>query len=98
MSRFLWTFPLTFRTSRNPRRRQNAARCIEKLEDRALLSAMTPAQVSHAYGVDQIMFGSVKGDGTGQTIAIIDAYDAPNINSDLTTFDSMFGIQNVDGK
>jgi subtilase family serine protease len=98
MSRLLWTFPLTFRTTLKPRRRRHPAWCIETLENRALLSAMTPAQVSHAYGVDQIMFGSVKGDGTGQTIAIIDAYDAPNINADLTTFDSMFGIQNVDGK
>src|SRR5437660_2827443 len=39
----------------------------------------TPAQIRHAYGFDQITFGSVKGDGSGQTIAIVDAYDDPNI-------------------
>jgi subtilase family serine protease len=55
---------------------------------------LSPAQVRHAYGFDQITFsnGTVQGDGTGQTIAIIDAYDQPNIASDLATFDAMYGI------
>src|SRR5205809_1322461 len=40
----------------------------------------TPAQVRHAYGFDQITFGNgVAGDGSGQTIAIVDAYDDPTI-------------------
>ncbi len=34
----------------------------------------------------------MKGDGTGQTIAIIDAYNQPNITADLQTFDSMYGL------
>src|SRR5207302_6022695 len=52
-----------------------------------------PAQIRHAYGFDQITFGKgVKGDGTGQTIAIVDAYDDPNIFKDLDVFDSTFGI------
>jgi hypothetical protein len=62
-----------------------------------LLTALTPAQVSHAYGVDQIMFGSIKGDGTGQTIAIVNAYDAPNIESDLAAFNKAFGLPTTDG-
>src|SRR4051794_23735871 len=47
-----------------------------------------PAQIRHAYGIDQIRFsnGTVQGDGSGQTIAIIDAYDDPNIASDLAQF------------
>ena len=45
-------------------------------------SGLTPAQLRHAYGLDLIT-----GDGTGQTIAIIDAYDAPTIQADLTAFD-----------
>jgi hypothetical protein len=53
----------------------------------------SPSQVRHGYGFDQVMFGSVQGDGTGQTIAIIDAYDQPNIVSDLATFDATLGIQ-----
>ena len=53
----------------------------------------TPAQIRHAYGFDQIQFGSsVKGDGTGQTIAIIDAYNDPNITFDLQAFDNNFGL------
>lgn len=52
----------------------------------------TPAQIRAAYGVDQIAFGGITGNGSGQTIAIVDAYDDPNIASDLHTFDQTFGI------
>src|SRR5216684_4345195 len=40
-----------------------------------------PVQIRHAYAIDQVTFnaGTVTGDGTGQTIAIVDAYDDPNI-------------------
>src|SRR5262245_19872645 len=31
----------------------------------------SPSQIRHAYGLDQVLFGSVQGDGSGQTIAII---------------------------
>ena len=55
----------------------------------------TPAQVRHAYGFDQINFGGVAGDGTGQTIAIVDAYDDPTIASDLVQFDWAFGLPNA---
>ena len=41
--------------------------------------AYTPAQIQQAYGFNKISFGAVRGDGTGQTIAIVDAYDDPNI-------------------
>ena len=47
----------------------------------------TPSQVRHAYGFDQ-----VGGDGTGQTIAIVDAFKHPNIVSDLNTFDARFNL------
>jgi hypothetical protein len=57
---------------------------------------MTPHQIRTAYGIDSIMLGTIQGTGLGQTIAIIDAYDAPNfvdstdpnfVNSDLYKFD-----------
>jgi hypothetical protein len=54
--------------------------------------AYTPSQLSRAYGFDKISFGSVKGDGAGQTIAIVDAYDHPNIQSDLDIFSAQFGL------
>src|SRR5262249_17823542 len=52
-------------------------------------SGYTPSQISHAYGFDQITFndGTIEGDGSGQTIAIVDAYRNPNIASDLHVFD-----------
>jgi subtilase family serine protease len=66
---------------------------VEELEPRNLLSIFTPAQIRHAYGFDQVMFGSVKGDGSGQTIAIVDAFDDPRIASDLHVFDQTFGLR-----
>jgi hypothetical protein len=54
----------------------------------------TPAQIRAAYGFDSISFsgGAVAADGTGTTIAIVDAYDDPNIASDLHQFDVQFGL------
>jgi hypothetical protein len=54
----------------------------------------SPAQIRHAYGFDQITFnnGTVVGDGTGTTIAIVDAYNDPNIASDLHQFDLAYGL------
>ena len=54
----------------------------------------TPAEIAAAYGFNQIKFGSVVGNGAGQTIAIVDAYDDPDIGSDLQTFDKQFGLAN----
>src|SRR5438309_36933 len=49
----------------------------------------TPSQVRHAYGFDQISFpGGVTADGSGTTIAIVDAFDNPNIANDLHQFDA----------
>ena len=53
---------------------------------------MTPTQIRHAYGIDSITFNGVAGDGTGTTIAIVDAYDDPNIANDLHQFDLAYGL------
>jgi uncharacterized repeat protein (TIGR03803 family) len=47
----------------------------------------TPQQLRHAYGFDQL--GAT---GTGQIIAIVDAYGSPTIQADLNTFCTQFGI------
>jgi hypothetical protein len=47
----------------------------------------TPAQVRHAYGFDQLPY-----DGSGTTIAIVDAYDDPNVANDLHQFDLQFNL------
>ena len=49
--------------------------------------AYTPAQIQAAYGISSLPF-----DGTGQTIAIVDAYDDPSIFQALDAFDSQFGL------
>jgi hypothetical protein len=52
----------------------------------------TPAQIAKAYQFTSIAFGAIAGTGSGQVIAIVDAYDDPNIQSDLNTFDSQWGL------
>jgi subtilase family serine protease len=54
----------------------------------------SPQQISQAYGFNQIYFnnGAIKGDGSGQTIAIVDAYNQPDLGGDLQTFDSTYGL------
>jgi hypothetical protein len=47
----------------------------------------SPAQISQAYGLNLI-----SNTGSGQTIYIVDAYNDPNISSDLATFDSQWGL------
>jgi subtilase family serine protease len=47
-------------------------------------TGLTPAQVRTAYGFSA--------DGAGRTIAIVDAYNDPNIESDLATFSTQFGL------
>lgn len=50
-------------------------------------SGLTPARVRRAYGFDQISNG-----GAGQVIAVVDAYDDPNIEADLGVFDTKFNV------
>ncbi|MCY2984877.1 MAG: hypothetical protein NTY15_14740 [Planctomycetota bacterium] len=51
-------------------------------------NGVPPATIRQAYGVNLASFGSIVGDGTGQTIAIVDAFDLPTIASDLAAFDA----------
>jgi subtilase family serine protease len=52
----------------------------------------TPQEVETAYGVNLISFNGIVGNGKGQTIAIVDAYNDPNIISDTAEFNSNFGL------
>jgi hypothetical protein len=49
--------------------------------------AYTPAQIRAAYGVNELSL-----DGTGQTIAIVAAFDNPAIYQAVDTFDAQFGL------
>ncbi len=61
----------------------------------------TPLQIRTAYGFNDIMYGSVRGNGAGQTVAIIDPGDNANFvnstdpnfsQSDLARFDADYGL------
>jgi hypothetical protein len=58
------------------------------------VDGFTPAEIRKAYGFDQISFagGTVAADGRGQTIAIVDAFNHPNIAADLNVFSQQFGL------
>jgi hypothetical protein len=49
--------------------------------------ALTPAQLRAAYGINSLVL-----DGSGQIIAIVDAYDDPSIFQALDAFDSQYGL------
>jgi Dockerin type I domain len=57
----------------------------------------SPAQIVSAYGVNDIFFNGVAGNGTGQTIAIIDAFNDPSIISDANAFSVHFGLPQFNG-
>jgi len=52
----------------------------------------TPSQIRQAYGLD-----NVTSDGSGQVIAIVDAYDDPTIANDLQAFITQFGLGSMNG-
>jgi subtilase family serine protease len=71
----------------------------------------SPAQIKQAYGFDQVSYSttihlpgrppiviSVPGDGSGETIAIVDAYDDPSIFSNVDTFDRTFSVSQYDSR
>jgi hypothetical protein len=57
-----------------------------------------PNQIQTAYGVNAIsLTGGVTGNGAGETIAIVDAYNDPDIISDASTFCSDTGLTPFNG-
>jgi subtilase family serine protease len=88
-------------------RRQHFHPDWDRLDVRCLLSGYspfspsgyTPSQLTSAYGLNAITFTSstgstVKGDGTGETIALIEMFSDPNLQSDLATFDAKYSLPN----
>src|SRR5262249_8856007 len=88
------------RQTRRPGVRRTFPLELEPLEGRLLLASsatpvgLTPAQILHAYGVDQIRFnnGTVVGNGSGQTIAIVATGDCKDIVTDVHGFDVQFHL------
>jgi subtilase family serine protease len=81
------------RQSRIVRTRHGKHLRIEELEGRELLSASyTPLQIKAAYGVSQL---GLANPGAGQTIAIVGAYENPNIQAAVDAFDARYGLPAV---
>ncbi len=92
---------------RYPRRSRRAIPLLDHLGARCLLAGFlqppalgyTPAEITGAYGLNAITFRSptdspVNGNGAGETIALIEEYHDPHIQSDLKVFDAKFGLPN----
>jgi len=69
-------------------------------------AGLVPNQVRGAYGLgtytsgvlhNGISFGGISGDGSGQTIAIVDAYDDPTALTDVNAFSQFFGLPTFGG-
>ena len=66
------------------------------LEPLILPSFVTPYQLSQVYSLSGLTFSkngqTVKADGTGQTIAIVDAFHDPYLQRDLQIYDGFFSL------
>ena len=58
------------------------------------VEGFTPAQIRQAYDINGIKFsnGTINGDGAGQTIAIVDAFNDPTLVHDVGVFDAQFNL------
>ena len=82
------------------RRRRALQPLCDCLDIRCLPSGYTPAQITSAYGLNAISLTSssgakVTGDGSGQTIALIETYHDPNIQASLDEFDTTYGLPHL---
>ena len=69
-------------------------------------AGLTPNQIRGAYGLGSytsdvlsngVSFAGIQGDGRGQTIAIVDAYDDPTALSDVNAFSTYYGLPTFNG-
>ncbi len=58
-------------------------------------NGLMASQIRSAYGITQVLFGSTPGDGTGQTVAIIDAYHYPTALNDVNQFSATMGLASL---
>jgi subtilase family serine protease len=86
MSKFI-SFRKNLSRSPSGSARRRARPHVEQLETRDMLSVFTPGQIRQAYRINQVPYN-----GAGQTIAIVDGFNAPTIASDLAWFDTVYGL------
>jgi subtilase family serine protease len=59
------------------------------------LTCYDPYQIRHAYGLDRLIDAGL--DGHGRTIVIVDAFQAPNIQSQLDAFSTFYEMPGLNG-
>src|SRR5580700_10690907 len=64
---------------------------ISDLNPDSLQATYSPSNLVDAYGFNNIPFNSTPGNGTGQTLAIVDAYNDPDIASAANVFRNYWG-------
>jgi subtilase family serine protease len=70
---------------------------LEPLESRQLLSGMTPVQIERYYGLEHVYSKhDLASTGAGVTIAVVVAFDASDVASELTAFDRRNHLPAVD--
>src|SRR5262249_36063683 len=69
------------------RRRHTYRPHFDHLDDRCLPAALSPSQLEAAYGLSTSSTA-----GAGKTIAVIDAFNDPNIAAELAAFDGAYGL------
>jgi subtilase family serine protease len=74
------------------RRRLASPHSLEQLEVRLVPSAMTPADLQAAYGLNRLDLFGTPLNGASQTIAIVDAYNDPFAALELSVFDQEWGL------
>src|SRR5436305_11415193 len=68
----------------------------EQLDDRCLLTVVSPVQMRQAYGLNSTSFTAngqaVAANGAGQVVAIVVAFHDKYLSQDLHTFDATYGL------
>ncbi|HEV8067517.1 MAG TPA: PKD domain-containing protein [Planctomycetaceae bacterium] len=97
--RHLSRLPMRRDTSAKRSRRATLGRPLDRLEDRLMLTAISPVEMRRAYGIDQIKLGAagLAGNGAGQTIGIIEIGTDASLVSDLKYFDQQLFGSGPDG-
>jgi hypothetical protein len=64
--------------------------------------SLDPQLIDNSYGFNSVAYKSgssiVPGDGTGETIAIVDPFGSPTLVNDVETFDQHWRVSNDDGE
>jgi len=70
-----------------------AGKTFKCQSNKAAVRCYGPQQIRTAYSIQQLLNVGIT--GKGQTIVIIDAFQSPTIQHDLTTFDKLFGLNDT---